>query len=69
VSNFNVGLFSQQAGLTLVMTLGLAGLYASKNSSNYRPDQPYGLDPQTREFIERGYEAGESGVFDSAKKR
>jgi hypothetical protein len=68
VSNFNVGLFSHQAGLPLVVTLELAGRYAGENSSNYRPDQPYGLDPQTRELIERGYEAGKSGVFNAPNK-
>ncbi len=64
VSNFNVGLFMQQAGAPLWFTLWVAGRYARKYSSNYRPDEPDGLDPQTRDFIERGYAAGESGVFD-----
>ena len=64
VSNFNVGLFMQQAAFPLKATLWIAGQYAKENSSNYRPDQDYGLDPQTRDFIERGYAAGESGVFD-----
>jgi len=64
ISNFNVGLFMQQAGFPLEVTLGLACGYAWMNSSNYRPDAPYGLDPQTREFIEHGYAAGKSGVFD-----
>jgi hypothetical protein len=44
--------------------LWIAGRYAAKNSSNAKPDQPYGLDVQTREFIERGYAAGESGVYE-----
>jgi|GEM_PF-722900 len=64
VSNFNVGLFMQQAGFPLGEVLGMAGLYAWRNSSNYRADEPYGLHPRTREFIERGYRAGASGVFD-----
>jgi hypothetical protein len=63
VSNFNVGLFMQQAGFELWQTLAIAGGYAWKNSSNFRPDEPYGLDPQTREFIELGYRTGRRGVF------
>ncbi|MDP1839469.1 MAG: hypothetical protein Q8N31_09985 [Reyranella sp.] len=63
VSNFNVGLFMQQAGAPLKLALGIAGWYARNNSSNYHPNQPYGLDPQTREFIEQGYKVGERGVF------
>ncbi|MEI6204153.1 MAG: hypothetical protein WCP68_19575, partial [Enhydrobacter sp.] len=65
VSNFNVGLFMQQAGIPLPITLTVAGRFASKYSSNYRPDEEYGLDPQTREFIENGYRVGEGGAFDS----
>lgn len=64
VSNFNVGLFMQQAKVPLEATLLIAGQYAKKNSSNYAPSEPYGLERQTREFIEHGYAAGESGVFD-----
>ncbi len=47
VSNFNVGLFAQQAGMTLDQTLQTAGDFAQHFSSNYSPDQPYGLAPQT----------------------
>lgn len=64
VSNFNVGLYMQQAGFPLEATLGIAGWYAERNSSNYQPDEPYGLDPQTREFIEQGHAIGASGAFD-----
>ena len=65
VSNFNVGLFMQQAGAPLDFALGIAGLYAWKNSSNFRPDRPpYFLDPQTEEFIRQGHAAGQSGAFD-----
>jgi hypothetical protein len=60
VSNFNVGLFSQQAGMTLDETLQTAGDFAKHFSSNYSPDQPYGLAPQTAEFIRIGYQAGET---------
>ena len=63
VSNVNVGLFSQQAGLTLNETLSAAGSYASIFSSNARPSQPYGLDPRTAQFIATGFNIGQSGVF------
>jgi RHS repeat-associated protein len=63
VSNFNVGLFSQQAGLTLNETLATAGLFASAFSSNARPNQPYGLDPRTAQFITTGFNIGQSGVY------
>jgi hypothetical protein len=64
VSNVNVGLFAHQAGMTLEDTLKEAGEYASHFSSNARPDQPYGLDPRTAEFITLGHNIGKSGVFD-----
>jgi RHS repeat-associated protein len=63
VSNFNVGLFSQQAGLTLNETLSAAGLYASIFSSNAMPSQPNGLAPRTAQFITTGFNIGQSGVF------
>ena len=63
VSNFNVGLFSQQAGLTLDETLRTAGTYGRVMSSNASPGRPYGLDPQTARFITQGYQAGASGMF------
>jgi len=65
VSNVNVGLFGQQAGMSLDDILKQAGEFASMRSSNSRPDEPYGLDTRTREFIELGYRIGESGVFGS----
>ena len=58
VSNFNVGLFAQQAGMTLDETLKTAGDFAKYFSSNSSPGQPYGLAPQTAEFIRIGYQAG-----------
>ena len=64
VSNFNVGLFMQQAKFPLKATLWIAGQYAKRYSSNYASNEEDGLEKQTREFIERGYAAGESGVFD-----
>jgi RHS repeat-associated protein len=58
VSNFNVGLFAQQAGMTLEDTLSTAGSFAHMFSGNYSPNSPYGLAPQTAEFIKAGYQAG-----------
>jgi hypothetical protein len=63
VSNFNVGLFCQQTGLTLEATLTIAGAYASLFSGNRRPGEPYGLDFQTRDMIASGFAIGESGVY------
>jgi len=63
VSNFNVGLYMQQAGFTLDETLSIAGRLARRFSGNTKPKQTYGLDQQTAEFIEVGYNAGMSGVF------
>jgi len=63
VSNFNVGLYMQQALVPLDFLLSIAGEYAKENSSNYMPKEPYGLDPRTRKWIERGYKAGDSGIF------
>ncbi len=64
MSNFNVGLFMQQAGFRLEAALWIAGKYAWLNSSNYRPNEPGGLHPRTREFIELGHKAGANGAFD-----
>lgn len=63
VSNFNVGLVGQQAGLNLDTLLQIVGYYAKGNSSNARPDQPYGLDPRTRDLTILGFQTGESGVY------
>lgn len=54
VSNFNVGLFAQQAGLTLDQALSFAGTYAGIFSGNARPNQSYGLDSRTAQFIQSG---------------
>ncbi len=64
VSNINVGLYCQQAGLTLDETLKEAGGYARLFSSNARPNQPYGLHPLQKQFITMGFEIGRSGVYD-----
>jgi hypothetical protein len=58
VSNFNVGLFAQQAGMSLDSTLQTAGEFAQHFSSNASPNSPYGLDSRTAEFIRVGYQAG-----------
>ena len=66
VSNFNVGLFSQQAGLTLNETLSLAGFYAARFSGNADPSQPYGLSSQTYQYIVAGHKVGQSGIYGPA---
>ena len=63
VSNVNVGLYAQQAGLSLDEILSIAGRYASVLSRNAKPNQPYGLDPRTAEFIRIGYELGRNVIF------
>jgi RHS repeat-associated protein len=63
VSNFNVGLLGQQAGLSLNELLTIAGTYARFNSSNYSPDRPYGLDPRTKDLTVLGYQTGASGAY------
>jgi hypothetical protein len=64
IANINVGLLGQKAGLTLDETLNIAGTYAQWRSSNADPNAPYGLDPQTLHYIKRGYEIGQTGMFD-----
>jgi hypothetical protein len=62
----NVGLFGQQAGLSLDHLLRIAGEFAALRSKNANDKEPYGLDPQTRRFIEAGYKIGETGMFDDS---
>src|SRR5262249_19255726 len=50
-------------GLTLDTTLTIAGAYARLASSNYSSNNPYGLSPQTAQFIQAGFKIGQSGVF------
>jgi hypothetical protein len=64
VSNLNVGLFAQQAGLTLEEVLNIAGTFARYRSRNAKPGEPYGLDPAQLEYITRGFKLGESGMYD-----
>jgi hypothetical protein len=63
-----VGLFCQQAGVSLDDMLMAAGRFASVLSSNAKPGKPYGLDPRTAEFIKSGYLAGASEFSDKAAK-
>jgi hypothetical protein len=64
IANVNVGVFAQQAGLTLEETLDIAGLYARNFSRNSDPSKPHGLDPKTLHYITVGYKIGQNGVFD-----
>lgn len=66
IANINVGLYSQQSGLSLEQTLTRAGLFARFASGNAKSDQPYGLAPRTAHFIEEGYRLGQSGMFGQA---
>jgi hypothetical protein len=63
VSNFNVGLVGQQAGMNLPTLLTVAGGFAQAFSSNYTPNQPYGLAPQTYAWIVTGWTVGNLGYF------
>lgn len=63
ISNVNVGLAGQQAGLSLDKLLKISGEFARLASSNFDPKQPYGLPEQNRRYIEIGYEIGRSGTF------
>jgi hypothetical protein len=61
VSNFNVGLFAQQAGLNWDETISFARVYAFFMSSNARGS--YTPDARNYEMTREGYEAGASGVY------
>jgi hypothetical protein len=69
IANINVGLLCQQAGLPKERVLTIAGDYARENSSNYYPYEPYGLDPETRKYIEIGFEIGRKGLFNPPRPR
>jgi hypothetical protein len=66
ISNINVGLIGQQAGLTLHELLTISGTFAKNLSSNSDPADEYGLSRQTRDYIEEGYRIGSSGVYGQA---
>jgi RHS repeat-associated protein len=63
VSNFDVGLFAQQSGLTLDETIGTASTFFKIFSTNKDRSGPAGMDPETYHFMVLGYQAGESGVY------
>lgn len=67
VSNFNIGLLAQQAGIPERVVLYLSGLYALALSSNAMPREPYFQDPRNVQFIHAGYVNGRSGVFNPQK--
>ena len=83
VANFNVGLFCQQAGLSLEDTLRITGAFAALRARNANMDQGGILkllnsainnqenfvDPRNREMIETGWHIGESGIYGEAAKR
>jgi hypothetical protein len=69
VSNFNVGLFCQQAGLSIDETLRIAGGYANLFSNNAKTAQSYGLEQRTRSLIELGFNVSACGIFDEAASR
>ena len=66
ISNINVGLIGQQAGLTLHELLTISGTFADWLSSNSDPADEYKLSAQTRFYIEEGYRIGSSGVYGPA---
>ncbi len=66
VSNMNVGLFAQQAGMTLDQSLEAAGLLAKYFSNNYHPENLHGLDTVTAQYIMEGYNIGKTGVYGPA---
>ena len=63
VSNFNVGVYCQQARLALDDTLRVTGAYARIKSSNADANAPYGLDKLTRQWVEIGFQVAASGAF------
>lgn len=58
VSNFNIGLYLQQAGLPLSVALGISGLYASLFSKTRS------VDSGKADLIRQGYAVGKSGSFE-----
>ncbi|HEX2581807.1 MAG TPA: hypothetical protein VHL08_07520 [Dongiaceae bacterium] len=68
VSNYNVGLFAQQAGLTQDETLSLANYFASR-FSNFKADTKFdstfsSLPAIDLFFMKQGYNDGSKGYFD-----
>lgn len=69
VSNYNVGLFRQQAGLSIEDTLDTAGRVAGFISKNADPSTRYGLNSQQERYIRQGYADGAQGLFGAADGR
>jgi hypothetical protein len=69
VSNVNVGVLCQQAGLSLDDTLRIAGAYARMRSRNADPTRATGLDERTEEYTRIGHEIGRNGVFNAPSSR
>jgi hypothetical protein len=64
VSNFNVGLFCQQAGLSLDQTTTIAGTFSTATfASNRNKEQPYSPNSDQYKYVLMGYRAGKSGMF------
>jgi RHS repeat-associated protein len=63
VSNFNVGLFAQQAGLTIDDLKNIGGAFFKAFSTNKDRSGPNGIDPETYHFWVEGFQAGGSGVY------
>jgi hypothetical protein len=63
VSNFNVGLFSQQAGMSLEETLRNASWYAKHWSSNYMPDPARRARSEGTHLHHPGLECRSAGRF------
>jgi hypothetical protein len=72
VSNFNIGVFAQQAGLSETTISRIAGVFAVLFSANAHLN---GLDPQNwmapqnREMIHLGYSLSTEGVFTQPQPR
>ena len=79
ISNVNVGLLLHEAFHVLSFgthikfdknyALQIAGEYARGNSSNYWPGEPYRLDPETRKYIETGYDIGLNNLYHSPQAK
>jgi hypothetical protein len=67
VSNVNVGLFCEEAGLTLDETLYISGMYARLLSNNSDPSNKYGLKSYVVKYTSIGYNLGVSGIFDGRR--
>jgi len=66
VSNFNVGLFRQQAGCHLTKHCELPEVMPVSFPIDTKRDQSYGLEQRTRSMIATGFNMSASGTFDEA---